>query len=82
MLYHVANLSIDEIAQELGAPVGTVKARLARGRKALAPLVSEFDEESRHGTRADQVSQATHRREPSPRSEAEPELEFHHTRPE
>ena len=45
VLYHVADLSIDEIAHELGAPAGTVKARLARGRRALAPLVSESDGE-------------------------------------
>ncbi len=45
VLYHVADLSIDEIARELGVPTGTVKARLARGRKALAPLVSEFDDD-------------------------------------
>lgn len=63
VLYHLAGLSIDEIAQQLGAPIGTVKARLARGRKALAPLVSEFEEESGHGTRADRLSRAAHPRE-------------------
>jgi RNA polymerase sigma-70 factor (ECF subfamily) len=57
VLYHVADLSIDEIAQELGAPTGTIKARLARGRKALAPLVAEFDDEPR---RSRPVSQPHH----------------------
>ena len=38
-----------EIARETGAPTGTVKARLARGRRALAPLVSEFDDSPQPG---------------------------------
>ena len=44
VLYHYAGLSIEEIAAETGAAPGTVKARLARGRKALAPHLSEFAE--------------------------------------
>jgi RNA polymerase sigma-70 factor (ECF subfamily) len=44
VLHHLAGLSIEEIAAETGASAGTVKSRLARGRKALAPLVSDFDE--------------------------------------
>jgi len=44
VLHHLAGLSVEEIARETGAPTGTVKARLARGRRALAPLVSEFDD--------------------------------------
>lgn len=42
VLYHLVGLSVEEIARETDAPVGTVKTRLARGRKALAPMVSEF----------------------------------------
>lgn len=45
VLHHLADLSVEEIAAETGAPPGTVKARLARGRKALAPLVSELSDE-------------------------------------
>ena len=45
VLYHLVDLSIEQISQEVGAPSGTVKARLARGRKALAPLVSEQHDE-------------------------------------
>lgn len=44
VLYHYAGLSIEEIAAETGAKPGTVKARLARGRKALIPHLSEFAE--------------------------------------
>jgi RNA polymerase sigma-70 factor (ECF subfamily) len=42
VLHHLVGLSVEEIAAETGAPTGTVKARLARGRKALAQHVSEF----------------------------------------
>lgn len=36
VLHHLCDLSVDEVARETGAPTGTVKARLTRGRKALA----------------------------------------------
>lgn len=45
VLHYLADLSVEEIAAETGAPPGTVKARLARGRKALAPLVPELSDE-------------------------------------
>ncbi|CAN5221567.1 MAG: SigE family RNA polymerase sigma factor [Nocardioides sp.] len=41
VLHHLADLSVDDVAAETGAPVGTVKARLSRGRAALAALLSE-----------------------------------------
>ena len=37
VLYHVCDQSVAQIAAETGVPAGTVKARLARGRAALAP---------------------------------------------
>lgn len=37
VLFHLCDLTIDQIAAETGAPAGTVKARLARGRAALMP---------------------------------------------
>ncbi|OIK02820.1 RNA polymerase [Streptomyces sp. MUSC 14] len=36
VLHHLCDLSIEQVASETGAPVGTVKARLSRGRAALA----------------------------------------------
>lgn len=42
VLYHYAGLSIEEIAAETGASASNVKARLARGHKALIPHLSEF----------------------------------------
>jgi RNA polymerase sigma-70 factor, ECF subfamily len=36
VLYHLVGLSVQEVAEQLDVPVGTVKARLARGRAALA----------------------------------------------
>jgi RNA polymerase sigma-70 factor (ECF subfamily) len=41
VLHHLCDLSVDEVAQETGSPSGTVKARLARGRAALAVLLAE-----------------------------------------
>ncbi|MER7894175.1 SigE family RNA polymerase sigma factor [Micromonospora sp. NPDC094482] len=39
VLHHLADLSVAEIAAQTGAPTGTVKARLARGRKSLATML-------------------------------------------
>jgi RNA polymerase sigma-70 factor (ECF subfamily) len=36
VLHHMAGLTVDEVAVQLGVPTGTVKTRLARGRSALA----------------------------------------------
>jgi RNA polymerase sigma-70 factor (ECF subfamily) len=41
VLHHIADLPIHEVAREVGAPEGTVKARLSRGRSALAALLDE-----------------------------------------
>jgi RNA polymerase sigma-70 factor (ECF subfamily) len=41
VLHHVADLPVGEVAAVLGVPVGTVKARLSRGRAALARLLNE-----------------------------------------
>lgn len=41
VLYHLAGLSVEQVAHEMGVPAGTVKARLARGRQALAVLLSD-----------------------------------------
>ena len=39
VLYYLADLSVADIATQIGVPLGTVKARLARGRQALAPML-------------------------------------------
>ncbi|WP_063628098.1 SigE family RNA polymerase sigma factor [Actinospica robiniae] len=44
VLFHFLDRSVEEISREIGVPAGTVKSRLARGRKALAPHLSEFAE--------------------------------------
>lgn len=44
VLHHFCDLSVNEIAQEIGAPSGTVKARLARGRAALVPFLIDTPE--------------------------------------
>lgn len=48
VLHHVGGLSVTEVAEETGVPVGTVKARLSRGRAALADLLTT-SEGARHG---------------------------------
>ncbi len=39
VLHHLAGLPVEEVARELGLPAGTVKSRLARGRRALAHML-------------------------------------------
>ena len=41
VLHHIADLSVAQVAHEVGAPEGTVKAWLSRGRTALAALLSD-----------------------------------------
>jgi RNA polymerase sigma-70 factor (ECF subfamily) len=48
VLHHLGDLSVAEIADELGLPEGTVKSRLARGRTRLGELLEER-EGSSHG---------------------------------
>jgi RNA polymerase sigma-70 factor (ECF subfamily) len=51
VLHYLADRSVAEIAVEMNAPTGTVKAHLARGRKAMAGLLAEVPGQSagRHG---------------------------------
>lgn len=41
VLHHIADLSVHDVAREVGVPEGTIKARLSRGRTALAALLDE-----------------------------------------
>jgi RNA polymerase sigma-70 factor (ECF subfamily) len=41
VLHHLCDLPVDAVAAEIGAPVGTIKARLSRGRAALQALLGE-----------------------------------------
>ncbi len=41
VLHHLCDLPVAEVAAEVGAPVGTVKARLSRGRNALQSLLDD-----------------------------------------
>jgi RNA polymerase sigma-70 factor (ECF subfamily) len=41
VLHHLVGLTVVEIATEVGAPEGTVKSRLTRGRRALADRLHE-----------------------------------------
>ncbi|MFI5527129.1 SigE family RNA polymerase sigma factor [Kitasatospora sp. NPDC051853] len=45
VLHHLCDLSLQQIAAETGAALGTVKARLSRGRAALAGYLREQPEE-------------------------------------
>jgi RNA polymerase sigma-70 factor, ECF subfamily len=48
VLHYLLELSVEEIAQEVGAPTGTVKSRLARGRQALAARLGDLEEAQPH----------------------------------
>lgn len=41
VLHHLADLPVHVVAAETGTPEGTIKARLSRGRAALAVLLSD-----------------------------------------
>jgi RNA polymerase sigma-70 factor (sigma-E family) len=45
VLHHLVGLPVADVARETGVPVGTVKARLSRGRRALAALLEETPSE-------------------------------------
>jgi len=47
VLHHLCDLSVEQVASETGAPVGTVKARLFRGRAELAKRLAEDDADGR-----------------------------------
>ena len=44
ILHHLCDMGINDIAAEVGAPTGTVKARLSRGRAALATLLGDRED--------------------------------------
>jgi RNA polymerase sigma-70 factor (ECF subfamily) len=50
VLHHLLDLPVDRVAVELGVPVGTVKSRLARARRALAASLDP--ERDRGGARS------------------------------
>lgn len=41
VLHHIADLPVHAVAAEVGVPEGTIKARLSRGRAALAKLLAD-----------------------------------------
>lgn len=49
VLYHLAGLTVEQVAAEVGVPAGTIKARLSRGRTALAGLLGETKDEQTTG---------------------------------
>ncbi|HKE98136.1 MAG TPA: SigE family RNA polymerase sigma factor [Actinomycetes bacterium] len=49
VLHHLVGLPVDQVAAELRVPAGTVKARLHRGRAALARRLADHVEEVETG---------------------------------
>jgi RNA polymerase sigma-70 factor (ECF subfamily) len=49
VLHHLVGLPVEEVARELRLPTGTVKSRLARGRRALAHVLDTDRPEVSHG---------------------------------
>jgi DNA-directed RNA polymerase specialized sigma24 family protein len=48
VLHYGADLSVEQVAQQLRLPTGTVKSRLARARAALGVYLEEPQEERGH----------------------------------
>jgi RNA polymerase sigma-70 factor (ECF subfamily) len=48
VLHYIADLPVDDVAQELGVPRGTVLSWLHRGRGRMADLLSEAESPQRH----------------------------------
>ena len=48
VLHHIADLPVHDVAREMGVPEGTIKARLSRGRAALAALLTDGAEGASH----------------------------------
>ncbi|MGH8889022.1 MAG: SigE family RNA polymerase sigma factor [Acidothermaceae bacterium] len=48
VLYHLCDMSIDDVARETKTPTGTVKARLSRGRQSLARILIDLSTEACH----------------------------------
>jgi DNA-directed RNA polymerase specialized sigma24 family protein len=48
VLHYGADLSVDQVAQQLRLPTGTVKSRLARARAALGAYLGQGLEERGH----------------------------------
>lgn len=55
VMHHVAGFGIGEIAEIERCPAGTVKARLARGRAALAALLGPNSESTTNGLESSHV---------------------------
>lgn len=48
VLYYLADLPVEQVAAELRVPLGTVKARLARAREALAARLADPAQKGTH----------------------------------
>lgn len=51
-LHYLVGLAVADVAKETGAPVGTIKSRLARGRRALAEILVPDSLETPEGKHA------------------------------
>lgn len=58
-LHYLADLPLHEVALAVGAPIGTVKARLSRGRVALAAVLGEDGVTSPKVTQASRLGEET-----------------------
>jgi len=58
VLHYLSDLPVMEVAATLGVPVGTVKARLARGRTALARFLTTDEQTDDNAEEAQEVRNA------------------------
>ncbi|WBB63476.1 SigE family RNA polymerase sigma factor [Streptomyces sp. WMMC500] len=58
VLHHLCDLEVKQVAVETNCAVGTVKARLSRGRAALARILADTELDPRVGRVADEADRA------------------------
>ncbi len=58
VLHHICDMAVKDVATEVGAPVGTVKAWLSRGRALLTSLLDESEPQDELNPKQEEIGHA------------------------